>query len=245
MSRPLAVVILAAGKGTRMDSSMPKVLHHIGGKPMISHVVDTSKKLGAEYIVPILGYKHELVNAALSDEPVHCALQKEQLGTAHAVMQSKDILQKFNGNILILSGDVPLISFESLTELLDIHNHKDSQGTILTTDLENPTGYGRVIRKKDGNLEKIVEETDANDKELDVKEINSGIYVFKSWILFNLLPLVGNNNSQKEYYLPDVLNLILKNENTVSIKKIQNFFEIQGVNDIKQLDEMNEYYENN
>ena len=243
MSRPLSVVILAAGKGTRMDSSIPKVLHHIGGIPMIQHVVNTAKKLNAEHIIPILGYKSEKIKETLDKESLQYAIQNEQLGTAHAVMQSKDALINFNGNVLILYGDVPLISAETLQDLIDVHNNQDAHATVLTTVLDNPKGYGRIIRDKDGNLAKIVEQSDSSEDELKVKEINSGIYVFKSWILFNLLPMVNNKNSQQEYYLPDVINLILSNNDKVAIKKSPKYIEVEGINDVVQLNKMNEYYE--
>ena len=219
--KPLAVIILAAGKGTRMDSDLPKVLHPIGNLPMITRVVQTANELGADRIIPVLGYKHELVQSALKDEPVECVLQLQQFGTAHAVLQCHDTLEN----------------------LLSVHDDQGALGTILTADLSDPTGYGRVIRGENGDLSKIVEEKDATDEERAVKEINTGIYVFKSWTLFNLLPMVGNNNSQKEYYLPDVLNLILEKNDKVAIEKINNYFEIQGVNNPEQLSEMNEYHE--
>jgi bifunctional N-acetylglucosamine-1-phosphate-uridyltransferase/glucosamine-1-phosphate-acetyltransferase GlmU-like protein len=158
-------------------------------------------------------------------------------------LQCRDTLQNFNGNILILYGDVPLITVETLIKLLSVHDEQDSLGTILTADLSDPKGYGRVIRDVNGNLSKIVEEKDATEEERAIQEINSGIYVFKSWTLFNLLPMVGNNNSQNEYYLPDVLNLILEKSEKVSIEKINNSFEIQGVNNPEQLSEMKGYYE--
>jgi len=244
-NKPLAVVILAAGKGTRMDSDLPKVLHPIGKLPMIIRVVQTAQELGASLIIPVLGYKHELVQSVLKNEPVECVLQLQQLGTAHAVLQCHDNLQNFNGNVLILYGDVPLINVETLASLLSAHDKQGALGTILTADLSDPTGYGRVIRDENGNLSKIVEEKDATEEERAVNEINSGIYVFKSWTLFNLLPMVGNNNSQKEYYLPDVLNLILEKNEKVAIEKINDSFEIQGVNNSEQLKEINEYYEKN
>ncbi|MBC8312468.1 MAG: NTP transferase domain-containing protein [Candidatus Marinimicrobia bacterium] len=228
-----------------MDSDLPKVLHPIGKLPMISRVVQTAQELGASRIIPVLGYKNELVQSALKDEPVECVLQLQQLGTAHAVLQCHDTLKKFNGNVLILYGDVPLITVETLAGLLSVHDNQNALGTILTADLLDPTGYGRVIRDENGDLSKIVEEKDATEEERAVNEINSGIYVFKSWTLFNLLPMVGNNNSQKEYYLPDVLNLLLEKNEKVAIEKINNFFEIQGVNNPEQLSEMNDYYEKN
>ena len=241
---PLAVIILAAGKGTRMNSDLPKVLHPIGDLPMITRVVRTAQALQADLIIPVLGYKHELVQSALKDEPVECALQLEQLGTAHAVLQCREILKDFSGNVLILYGDVPLIKVETLANLLSLHSKMDIQSTILTTDLPDPTGYGRIIRNHDHSLMKIVEEKDATDGERKVIEINSGIYVFDAHTLFRLLPLVGNNNKQNEYYLPDVLNLVIQEKGKVAIDKIKNYVEIQGVNNTVQLSEANKQYEN-
>ena len=180
----------------------------------------------------------------LQNEPVEFALQLEQLGTAHAVLQCKDILKDFSGNVLILYGDVPLIKVETLENLLSLHSETNTQSTILTTDLPDPSGYGRIIRNHDHSLMKIVEEKDASDEENQVNEINSGIYVFDAPTLFQLLPLVGNNNKQNEYYLPDVLNLIIQEKGKVAIDKINNYIEIQGVNNIEQLTKVNELYEN-
>ena len=244
MSRPLAAIILAAGKGTRMDSVLPKVLHKVGGEPMIVHVIHTARDLNAEKIIAVLGYKYETVQKALANEAVECALQLKQLGTAHAVLQCQNLLSDFHGNILILYGDVPLIKVETLSKLMEIHEKEEAVSTILTTDLPNPTGYGRIMRDHDNSLMKIVEEKDATDEECQVSEINSGIYVFDAQTLFQLLPLVENNNSQNEYYLPDVVNLIIQEKGKVAIDKINNYIEIQGVNNTEQLTEVNELYEN-
>ena len=244
MNKPLAAVILAAGKGTRMDSDLPKILHKVGGKAMIVHVIHTAKNLGTEKIILVLGYKYEIVKKALENESVECVLQLKQLGTAHAVMQSQDLLSDFEGNMLILYGDVPLIKIETLSRLMEVHEKEGAWSTILTTDLPDPTGYGRIIRNPDQSLMKIVEEKDATDEERKVPEINSGIYVFDAQILFRILPLVGNNNIQNEYYLPDVLNLIIQEKGKVAIDKINNYIEIQGVNNTEQLTEVKKLYEN-
>ena len=244
MNKPLAAVILAAGKGTRMDSDLPKILHKVGGKAMIVHVVHTAMNLGTEKIIAILGYKYEIVQKALENESVDCALQLKQLGTAHAVMQSKALLSDFQGNVLILYGDVPLIKVETLSRLMEVHEKEGAWSTILTTDLPDPTGYGRIIRNPDHSLMKIIEEQDATDEERKVSEINSGIYVFDAQILFRILPLIGNNNIQNEYYLPDVLNLIIQEKGKVAIDKINNYIEIQGVNNTEQLTEVKKLYDN-
>ena len=244
MDKPLAAVILAAGKGTRMNSNVPKVLHKVGGKSMIVHVINTAKSLGAEKIITVLGYKYAMIQKALENETVDCVLQLKQIGTAHAVLQCRELLNNFQGNVLILYGDVPLTKVKTLSKLLEVHAQKGAWSTILTTDLPDPTGYGRIIRNPDHSLMKIVEEKDATEEEKQIPEINSGIYVFDAQILFRLLPLVGNNNKQNEYYLPDVLNLIIQEKGKVAIDKINNYIEIQGVNNTKQLTEVNERYEN-
>ena len=244
MNKPLAAIILAAGKGTRMNSNLPKVLHEVAGEPMIVHVIHTAINLGAEKIIAVIGYKHEIVKKALENEPVECTLQLKQLGTAHAVLQCQNLLANFKGNVLILYGDVPLTKVETLDRLMKVHNNEGACSTILTTDLPDPTGYGRIIRNPDDSLMKIVEEKDATDKERKVVEINSGIYVFDAKTLFRLLPSVGNNNRQNEYYLPDVLNLIILEKGKVAIDKINNYIEIQGVNNTEQLTKVNELYEN-
>ena len=244
MNKPLAAIILAAGKGTRMGSDLPKVLHEVGGKPMIVHVIHTAKALGAKKIIAVLGYKFEIVQKALENESIECALQLEQLGTAHAVLQCRELLNNFQGNILILYGDVPLTKVETLSKLMEVHERATSLSTILTTDLSDPTGYGRIIRNSDHSLMKIVEEKDSTNEERQISEINSGIYVFDASTLFRLLPLVGNNNKQNEYYLPDVLNLIIQEKGKVAIDKINNYIEIQGVNNKEQLTVVNRLYEN-
>ena len=241
--KPLAVIILAAGKGTRMDSDLPKVLHEVGGMPMICQVVNTAKAIGADRIIPVLGHKYELVQDILKDEHLEFVLQLQQLGTAHAVLQCKKLLSDFNGDVLILYGDAPLITKNTLQNLLNIHNKTGAPATILTTDLPDPFGYGRIIRNPDNSLNKIVEEKDATVKERNQKEVNSGFYIFKAKELFELLPQVGNENAQNEYYLPDVLNMLINKKEKVAIDKINNYIEIQGVNNTEQLNEVNEYYE--
>ena len=234
----LAVAILAAGKGTRMKSNLPKVLHKVGGKPMLSHVIQRAVELGAKKIVSIIGYQHKLVKETIGNEPTQFAIQLEQLGTGHAVLQCASLLSEFKGSILVLSGDVPLISLQTLKNLLETHNTSDTKATLLSAIVDDPTGYGRVIRNPKNYLDRIVEHKDANEDELNVNEMNAGIYVFDCNTLFELLPQVGNNNSQGEYYLPDVLSLILDQGGKVAIEKTNNITEIQGVNTIQQLKDL-------
>ena len=234
----LAVAILAAGKGTRMESDLPKVLHKVGGKPMVSHVIQRAVELGAEKIISIIGYQHELIKETIGNEPTQFAIQLEQLGTGHAVLQCASQLSEFDGSVLVLSGDVPLISYSTLQNLLEIHNTSATKATLLSAIMEDATGYGRVIRNPQGNLDRIVEHKDANEDELNINEMNAGIYVFDCKTLFELLPQVGNNNSQGEYYLPDVLSLILDQGGKVAIEKTNNITEIQGVNTVQQLKDL-------
>ena len=234
----LAVAILAAGKGTRMESDLPKVLHKVGGKPMLSHIIQRAVELGAEKIVSIIGYQHELVKETIGNKPTQFAIQLEQLGTGHAVLQCASQLSEFDGAVLVLSGDVPLISFSTLQNLLETHNTSATKATLLSAIVEDATGYGRVIRNPQGTLDRIVEHKDANEDELNVNEMNAGIYVFDCKTLFELLPQVGNNNSQGEYYLPNVLSLILNQGGKVAIEKTNNITEIQGVNTVQQLKDL-------
>ena len=179
-----------------------------------------------------------MVKETIGNEPTQFAIQLEQLGTGHAVLQCASQLSEFDGSVLVLSGDVPLISFNTLQNLLEIHNTSATKATLLSAIMEDATGYGRVIRNPQGNLDRIVEHKDANEDELNVNEMNAGIYVFDCKTLFELLPQVGNNNSQGEYYLPDVLSLILDQGGKVAIEKTNNITEIQGVNTVQQLKDL-------
>jgi bifunctional UDP-N-acetylglucosamine pyrophosphorylase/glucosamine-1-phosphate N-acetyltransferase len=227
-----------------MESELPKVLHPIAGKPMVSHVIQRAVELGAEKIVTIIGYKHEMVKSEICNEPTEFAYQLEQLGTGHAVLQCQENLSEFDGQVLILSGDVPLISTSTLNNLLQTHVNSNCDATILTAEINDPTGYGRVIRTDKNNLSKIVEHKDASDDELAVREINAGIYIFESRRLFQLLPQVKNENAQGEYYLPDVLTLLLEQNKKVAIEKTNNITEILGVNNIQQLQQLDEKFQN-
>jgi len=239
MNNNLAVIILAAGKGTRMNSDLPKVLHLINNKPMILKVINAAYKIHAKPIITIVGYKYEMVEKALKNESVNFALQKEQKGTAHAVMQCENQLKKFNGHILVLSGDVPFICPKTLQKLIKTHISSKSKATVLTCEVNNPYGYGRIIKKGDNTLKKIIEQKDANEEELKENEINTGIYIFDSTELFKILPKINNNNKQKEYYLTDVLNILLDENQPVFIEKTMNVNEIIGINTLEQLEQAN------
>jgi bifunctional UDP-N-acetylglucosamine pyrophosphorylase / glucosamine-1-phosphate N-acetyltransferase len=223
-------VVLAAGQGTRMKSKLYKVLHPVCGKPMVEHVIDQVSSLGLEKIVTITGYGAELVEAHIGTRSEY-ALQEQQLGTAHAVMQAASILGDKKGTTLVICGDTPLITTETMEALLRHHKETNAKATILTAYTEDPTGYGRIIRAAEGNVKKIVEHKDATDEERNIKEINTGTYCFDNEELFNALKKVSNDNVQGEYYLPDVIEILKNDGETVSAYQSNNFNETLGVND--------------
>ena len=235
MNKNFFIGILAAGKGTRMESNIPKVLHNLENKALIDYVLDTAYELNPEKIFTVVGFKKELVINHINNPNIEYIEQKEQLGTGHAVLQLDNPLYGKNGHLLILYGDVPNIKHSTLSPIVDEHIKENADVTMITAILEDPTGYGRIIRDQSGNLIKIVEEKDCNSSEKIIKEINPGIYIFKISKLFKNLKKVKSNNESKEYYLTDVIELI-NNSGTVKTKKIDNPKEIMGINTIKQLE---------
>lgn len=231
----LATIILAAGKGKRMKSDLPKVLHPLNGRPMVQYVIDVAKEIGSGQVILIVGHKKELIIEATKDRDVEYVVQEEQLGTGHAVQQTTPIFKDFKGEILVLSGDVPLLTSQSLMVLLKIHRKEQSLATLLTTKMEDPTGYGRIVRDKLGFVKKIVEHKDADPQTLRIKEVNAGIYLFKSKNLFRTLPLLENNNSQGEYYLPDVVKMYVDRGARVAAILTPDAEETHGINNIVQL----------
>ncbi|WP_017380262.1 bifunctional UDP-N-acetylglucosamine diphosphorylase/glucosamine-1-phosphate N-acetyltransferase GlmU [Paenisporosarcina sp. TG-14] len=223
-------VVLAAGQGTRMKSKLYKVLHPVCGKPMVEHVVDHIQEIGAERIVTIVGHGAEKVQDQLGSRSEY-ALQAQQLGTAHAVLQADEALGKLTGTTLVICGDTPLIRPETMKALLAHHQETSAKATILTGIPEDPTGYGRILRDSKGYVERIVEQKDASTDELQVREINSGTYCFDNEALFAALKLVKNDNSQGEYYLPDVIEIIKNQGDIVSAYATDDFEETLGVND--------------
>ena len=198
---------MAAGKGTRMKNpDKAKVLFEVCGKPMIQHVAELAFTLGSERVIAIVGFQRESVieHVKRSNPLVEFAIQDPQFGTGHAVMQTESLLRNFEGDILVLSGDVPLLRVETIHRLFDEHHALDAVATILTTVIDDPTGYGRVLRGDDGAVLGVVEHKDASEEEKKVKEINSGIYVFDAKHLFDGLRHITPHNAQNEYYLPDV-----------------------------------------
>ena len=238
--RDLAVLIMAAGKGTRMkDPSKAKVMYEILGKPMVHYVVDLAYNLKANNVIVIVGYKREAVIDYISKSypKIEIAVQAEQLGTGHAVMQTQTALKDFNGDVIVLSGDVPLLTAKSMQQLIDHHFKTQASATILTAQVEDPTGYGRIIRNGDSSVKKIVEQKDATEEERQVKEINSGIYIFDKQKLFGGLQQITPNNVQKEYYLTDVFEYYWNHRWRVSALRATYVDEILGINTLEQLKE--------
>ena len=232
----IQAIILAAGQGTRMKSKLPKVLHRVSGKSMLQHVLDNGRKSLVDQSTVVIGKGAELVRESLPKN-VNTVVQKEQLGTGHAVMVAIDEIQE-EGITLVLYGDAPLIRGETLDKLMAYHSREVHQATVLTAELDEPYGYGRIIRDQEGLLARIVEERDAKDQERAIKEINSGIYCFDSKELKNTLPKLDNNNAQGEYYLTDVLE-ILKNEGKkVGAYITDDYEDIMAVNSRVQLAEV-------
>ncbi|MFC5714454.1 bifunctional UDP-N-acetylglucosamine diphosphorylase/glucosamine-1-phosphate N-acetyltransferase GlmU [Thalassorhabdus alkalitolerans] len=224
-------VILAAGQGTRMRSDLYKVLHPVCGKPMVQHVVEQVRHAGLSEIVTIVGHGAEMVKDHLGDRSSY-ALQEEQLGTGHAVEQAENQLAGRDGITVVLCGDTPLLTAETITDLMDHHEKTSAKATILTAKADDPTGYGRILRdEKSGVVTRIVEHKDANDTERAVKEINTGTYCFDNKSLFKALKQVENNNVQGEYYLPDVIEILKEQGETISAWQTEDFTETIGVND--------------
>jgi UDP-N-acetylglucosamine diphosphorylase/glucosamine-1-phosphate N-acetyltransferase len=204
---------------------------------MIHYVIELSLDLGSEITVLIIGHQREKVKEVCDDYPVQYAIQDQQLGTAHAVLQTYDILSNYAHDLLVLSGDVPLLSKTTLSNLISTHQNSEAIATLLTANLDDPGGYGRVIRDSNNNVTKIVEHKDANTDELKISEINVGIYIFRSTPLFENLRLVKNDNVQGEYYLPDVVKMYVDRGEKVVAQLAENFDETRGINTIDQLKE--------
>lgn len=236
-------VILAAGKGTRMKSKLPKVLHRVCGKTMVECVIDEAVKTGSEGVCVVVGDKAEMVKEQLKDKNVEFALQAQQLGTGHAVMQAESFIDE-NKDLIVLYGDTPLIKAETLEKLVKFHREKNNGVSIISAIVENPAGYGHIIRDEKGAFVKNVEYKDATDEEKLVKEINTGIYCFKGSELKRALKLITNDNVQGEYYLPDALEIILKNGQGVDAMAAESADEFAGVNSRVQLAEAEKMMKN-
>jgi bifunctional UDP-N-acetylglucosamine pyrophosphorylase/glucosamine-1-phosphate N-acetyltransferase len=232
------VVILAAGKGTRMKSAQPKVLHRVAGVPLIDHVLRAASALSPSSIVVVVGHHAGQLEAALRIRPgLSFALQEPQLGTGHALLQAEPHLKGAQGTLVLLSGDVPLLRAESLAALVRTHEERRAAATVLTAVVASPAGYGRIVRDG-GRIAAIVEHKDASPAEREIGEINSGVYAFDIGPLFGALRQIGSTNAQGEYYLPDLVKIYRSRGLTVETVTLDDSREILGVNSRKELAEV-------
>jgi len=223
-------IVLAAGQGTRMKSKLYKVLHPILGRPMIRYILKALHPSSIEKLVTVVGHGAEDVMKQIGTES-EFVVQEEQLGTAHAVLQAKELLEDKQGTTIVVCGDTPLITSDTYEKLFEYHETSQSKATILSTKVADPTGYGRVLRSQDKDVEKIVEHKDATDEEKLVNEINTGTYCFDNEALFAALQKVDNNNAQQEYYLPDVIEILKAEGEKVVAYTTDNEDETMGIND--------------
>lgn len=236
----LDIVILAAGKGTRMKSSLPKVLHKVGGHSLLSHVLGAAKALESDNINIIIGHGAEIVSSEFSEESVNFIEQTEQLGTGHAVQQALPYLRD-NATALILYGDVPLTPTATLRELLE--QVREDAMSLLTVELDDPAGYGRIIRNAQGNASAIVEQKDASKDQLAICEVNTGIMAVPTALLKEWLPNLSNENAQGEYYLTDVVEMASSNHIDINIVQADDEMDVLGVNNRVQQAELERYYQ--
>ncbi|NLL43553.1 MAG: NTP transferase domain-containing protein [Firmicutes bacterium] len=230
-----AAIILAAGQGSRMKSKKAKVLHRVAGLEMVNHAVRSVRLAGIDQIIVVIGYQGDRVQAVL--EGVTLAEQKEQLGTGHAVDQCRQLLEDFTGPVLVTYGDTPLFRGETFQALLEFHSQSQAAATIVTAIFDDPAGYGRVVRNEAGHVLGVVEHKDADEQQRQIKEINTGTYCFDSKLLFHYLTRITPENAQAEYYLPDVLPLLLEGGHRIEGFVLEDAAESMGINDRIQLAE--------
>jgi UDP-N-acetylglucosamine diphosphorylase/glucosamine-1-phosphate N-acetyltransferase len=245
MSKKLTTLIMAAGKGKRMKNpEKSKVLYEFRGKPIIEYVIELSLKINSGMIIPVVGHQKQSVIDFIENKfsaysgKIKFAHQDEQLGTGHAVMQAAEFLKNFNGDVLILSGDVPMLKYETVKSFLDFHNNNKYDASLISAVFENPTGYGRVLRDKGGNFYDIREEKDCSEKEKECKEINSGIYIIDNNILFEALKTLKTDNAQGEYYLTDVFKYFKSIGKKIGAFPVKDAVEISGINTVEQLEQL-------
>ena len=234
---PLAVVVIAAGKGTRMRSALAKVLHPLAGHPLLTHVLGVARALAPQHLVVVVGHQAEAVRAVCEPYGATCVLQEPQVGTGHAVAQTEPVLANFPGDVLVLYGDVPLLQPATAQALWDIHQHRQAAVTVLTALLAQPTGYGRILRDTNRHIVRIVEERDASAAEKAIQEINSGVYCLQAPFLFPALRRIGRHNAQGEQYLTDVVAMAVAEQRVVADVTVAEgqAHEILGVNTVEEL----------
>ena len=224
----LKSIIMAAGKGSRMISELPKVIHLAHSKPMVVRIIDALNALDVEENVLILGHKREKVLEVLGND-ISYVIQEEQLGTGHAVKQAEEKIKNYNGDILIINGDIPLIQKETLVNFYNEYKKENADGIVLTAIFDNPFSYGRIFKENDRVL-KIVEEKEANEEQKKIKEVNAGVYIFKAQHLAYALGKINNNNEKGEYYLTDVIEILASENKKIISYSLEDSMEIQGVN---------------
>ncbi len=241
MEDTIAIIVLAAGLGKRMKSNLAKVLHKICDKPMIEYVLDTLSFFLSAKIIVVVGHQAEEVTRLLKDRKVEIVLQKEQLGTGHAVAQTEKVLSDFEGDILVLCGDTPLLKMDTLERLIQTHQQSQATITILIATLNDPTGYGRIVTDSSGKVCKIIEEKDATQQEKAINLVNTGTYCFKSEKLFATLKKMTTNNKQREFYLTDVVGILKEKGEKIVALETSNSIEVMGINtqdDIKRVEKV-------
>ena len=229
------VVILAAGEGTRMNSNIAKVLHKLRGKSMIRYVVEAVRGISPLRVIVVVGHQAEEVKRELEKEGLEFVHQGERLGTGHAVQMVEPLFKDFTGTLVVLNGDTPLLRTETISELLAVHRRHRASATVLSAELEDPTGYGRIVRARDGSLLRIAEEKDASEDEREIREVNSGMFCFESVDLFPALAMIDRGNVQGEYYITDVIEILRNQSKRVAGYLCDRREEVLGVNDREQL----------
>jgi len=235
LNRDKVALILAAGKGKRMKSDIPKVLHRLDGKYVVDHVIENARRAGIEKQILVIGYKAEMVREAMADRNVYFALQEEQRGTGHAVMMAREHLTGFSGDLVVLCGDMPLVREDTIKRLIDERRRLDAAAVVLTVVLDDPKKYGRIIRDDKGLLKAIVEYRDADEKIREIKEVNTGAFCFDWQKLDEILDKLSDKNSQKEYYLTDSIDLFVRRGDTVGVLTASDPYEGFGINSVEEL----------
>ncbi len=229
-------IILAAGKGKRMKSDLAKVLHPVGGIPMLTHPVAAARAAGSRNIVVVIGHQAARIRRLFGKDDLIFVEQRDQLGTGHAVLQTREVFREYEGTIVILCGDVPLILPETVRLLHDRHRSERATVTVLTTIPAEPAGYGRIVKANDGALLRIVEDKDASPNEKQIREINTGIYCVESRFLFTALAGLGNRNVQREYYLTDIVEIASRKGLRVTSALAADPMEVMGINTPEELE---------
>lgn len=236
MGEKLGTIILAAGKGTRMKSDLAKVLHPLCGKPLLSYSIGQARQVHSDRTVIVIGHQADRIREIFRDEDIIFVEQKRQLGTGHAVLQTKGVFRDYQGTVLVLCGDVPLLKAGTIMAMWKRHMAGAAAVTVLTVVLDDPGGYGRVLTDSSGKVLRIVEEKDASDEERRINEINTGIYCFESTFLFENLDRIGNKNAQGEYYLTDMIEIARRKGLTAQNYRANDPTEVMGINSVADLE---------